>query len=150
MAKSYRIPDFRKIYPEASEEVIAVLRATERKMQYQEYDLKIERTVIDWENSTVTVIPSREDSYERLLEKNVYFAEKIDSAEEQALMNIQIQQLHKALSFLSEDERLLIQKIFFEERTEREIAAEMGIYHNAVHKRKERILRKLKNILVNF
>lgn len=77
-------------------------------------------------------------------------SEKIDSAEEQALMNIQIQQLHKALSFLSEDERLLIQKIFFEERTEREIAAEMGIYHNAVHKRKERILRKLKNILVNF
>lgn len=33
MAKPYRIPDFRKLYPEASEEVIAVLRTTERKMQ---------------------------------------------------------------------------------------------------------------------
>ena len=40
MAKPYKIPDFRKMYPEASEEVIAVLRTTERKMQYQEYDLK--------------------------------------------------------------------------------------------------------------
>lgn len=47
MAKPYKIPDFRKLYPEASEEVIAVLRMTERKMQYQEYDLKTERTVID-------------------------------------------------------------------------------------------------------
>ena len=36
MAKPYKIPDFKKLYPEASEEVIAVLRTTERKMQYQE------------------------------------------------------------------------------------------------------------------
>lgn len=36
MAKPYKIPDFKKMYPEASEEVIAVLRTTERKMQYQE------------------------------------------------------------------------------------------------------------------
>lgn len=28
MAKSGRIPDFRKMYPEASEEVIAVLKET--------------------------------------------------------------------------------------------------------------------------
>ena len=45
MAKPYRIPDFRKMYPEASEEVIAVLRTTERKMQYQEYDLKSEQKI---------------------------------------------------------------------------------------------------------
>lgn len=36
MAKPYKIPDFKKLYLEASEEVIAVLRTTERKMQYQE------------------------------------------------------------------------------------------------------------------
>ena len=62
MAKPYKIPDFRKMYPEASEEVIAVLRTSERKMQYQEYDLKAEQTVVDQENQTVKVIPSREDS----------------------------------------------------------------------------------------
>ena len=39
MAKPYKIPDFRKMYPEASEAVISVLRTSERKMQYQEYDL---------------------------------------------------------------------------------------------------------------
>lgn len=53
MAKPYKIPDFRKLYPEASEEVIAVLRTTERKMQYQEYDLKTERTIIDHKTQTV-------------------------------------------------------------------------------------------------
>ena len=150
MAKPYRIPDFRKMYPEASEEVIAVLRTSERKMQYQEFDLKTERTVVDRESQTVTVIPSREDSLERLLEQNVQFTDEADSAEEQAIRNIQIQQLHRALSLLSEDEQLLIRQIFFEERTERELADEMGIYHNAVHKKKERILRRLKKILENF
>lgn len=43
MAKAGRLPDFRKMYPEASEEIISVLKETERKMQYQEYDLKAEQ-----------------------------------------------------------------------------------------------------------
>ena len=127
MAKPYKIPDFRKLYPEASEEVIAVLKMTERKMQYQEYDLKVERTVVDQENQTIMVIPSREDSYERLMEQNVQFERITESAEEQALKNIQIQQLHKALSLLSDDERLLIVQIFFEGRTERDLAMEYGL-----------------------
>lgn len=107
MAKPYKIPDFKKLYPEASEEVIAVLRTTERKMQYQEVDLKTERTVVNQESQMVTVIPSREDSLERLLEQNVQFIEELDSAEELAIRNIQIQQLHRALSLLPEDERLV-------------------------------------------
>ena len=113
MAKPYKIPDFRKLYPEASEEVIAVLRMTERKMQYQEYDLKTERTVIDQKTQTVRIIPSREDSYERLLEQEVQF-----EGENQT--------------------------------EERDLAEELKIYHNAVHKRKNRILKKLKNILENL
>ena len=57
------------MYPEASEEVIEVLKETERKMQYQEYDLKAEQTIINQEAQEIRVIPSREDSYERLLEE---------------------------------------------------------------------------------
>jgi DNA-directed RNA polymerase specialized sigma subunit len=40
--------------------------------------------------------------------------------------------------------------LFFEDRTEREVAELMGIYRNAVHKQKKRILHKLKNILKKF
>ena len=142
MAKPYRMPDFRKLYPEASEEVIAVLRTTERKMQYQEYDLKVERTITDEQGQIIEVIPSREDSYERLLEMDEQFAEDAASVEEQAIHSILIQQLHKALSLLSEDERLLMEQLYFEGRT--------GVYHNAIHKQKNRVLDKLKKILEKF
>ena len=150
MAKPYRIPDFRKLYPEASEEVIAVLRTTERKMQYQEYDLKVERTVVDQENRTVEQIPSREDSYERMLEQNMQFAGETASAEEQALQNIQTQQLHKALLLLSDDERDLIKRLFFQEQTEREIADVYGLSQNAVNKRRKRVLDKLRELIKDF
>ena len=55
-------------------------------------------------------------------------------------------QLHEALQLLAEDERYLIVQLYFLEKTEREIAALEGIYHNAVHKRKLRILSKLKKL----
>lgn len=150
MAKPYRIPDFRKLYPEASEEVIAVLRTTERKMQYQEYDLKAEQTIVDQQDQTVEIIPSREDSYERLLEMEVQFGEDTVSTEDVAIRNMEAQQLHKALSLLSDDERYLIEQLYFEERTERELAQELGVYHNAIHKRKQLILDKLKTFLKKF
>lgn len=147
MAKPNRIPDFKKMYPEASEEVIAVLKTTERKMQYQEYDLKVEQTIVDQEKQRVTVIPSREDSYERLLEQDTQFVEDFDSVEETAIRNIQFQQLHKALSLLPDDERGLIQQLFFEERTERDLAVEYGLSQKGINKRKQRILEQLRELL---
>lgn len=62
MAKAGRLPDFRKMYPEASEEIISVLKETERKMQYQEYDLKAEQAVLDRKTGRVSILPGREDS----------------------------------------------------------------------------------------
>ena len=147
MAKPYRIPDYRKLYPEASEEVIAVLKTTERKMQYQEYDLKAEQAIVDQDGQTVTFIPSREDSYERLLEQDVYFVETTDSMEETAIRNIQSQQLHKALSLLTDDERDLLEQLFFEERTERDLAVEYGLSQRGINKRKQRILKHLRELL---
>ena len=150
MAKPGRLPDFRKMYPEASEEVIEVLRETERKMQYQEYDLKAEQTIIDQNAQQTKTIPSREDSYERLIELDIQFLDDGEKVEDQVIQKIQCEMLHKALSFLSEEEENLIRLLFFEERTEREVAEAMGIYRNAVHKQKKRILEKLKNILKKF
>ena len=144
MAKAYRIPDYRKMYPEAGEEVISLLRTTERKMQYQEYDLKTEQTIISQEDQTITTIPSREDSLERLAEQEVQFAGEGESVEETVLRKLQYEQLHKALSLLPDDERELIDRLFFQGQTEREAAECMGIYRNAVHKRKNHILKKLK------
>lgn len=145
MAKAYRIPDYRKMYPEAGEEVIAVLKTTERKMQYQEYDLKTEQIIISQTDQSITTIPSREDSLEWLTEQEVQFAGEAESVEETVLRRLQYVQLHKALSLLPGDERELIERLFFQNQTVREVAVDMGIYPNAVHKRKKRILKKLKN-----
>lgn len=150
MAKAYRIPDYKKMYPEAKEEVINLLRTTERKMQYQEYDLKTEQTVINQENQAIITIPSREDSLERLADQEMQFVGESESVEETVLRRLRYEQLHKAISLLSDDERELVDRLFFQGQTEREAAAEMGIYRNAVHKRKNRILEKLKNFLEKF
>lgn len=150
MAKQYRIPDFKKMYPEASEEVIAVLRTTERKMQYQEYDLKVPRSIFNKKNNTIEVIPSREDSYERLQEQEVQFAETGLGTEELVIQNLQFEQLHKAISRLSEDEKYLIEQLFFKERTERDLAEEYQLSQNAINKRRKKVLYKLKKILENF
>ena len=58
-------------------------------------------------------IPSREDSLERLAEQEVQFAEEAESVEETVLRKLRYAQLHKALSLLSNDERELIDRLFF-------------------------------------
>lgn len=145
MAKPGRLPDFRKMYPEASEEVIEVLKETERKMQYQEYDLKAEQTIIDHEAQQIRVIPSREDSYERLLEEHNLPADEQTDIETIVLSRMMRQQLHEAIRSLQEEERYLIIQLFYAERSERELAAELGLSQKAINKRRHKILEKLKN-----
>ena len=150
MAYPYKIPDFKKIYPNTNKEVLDVLKVTERKMRYQEYDLKTEKFIVDSENNKVIVIPSREDSYERLLGIGVQFEEKAPGVEEQMLRRMEAEQLHKALSLLSADEQYLVQEIYFHGRAERDLAKELGYSQNAVNKRKKRILDKLRRLMENL
>ena len=143
MAKPGRLPDFRKMYPEASEEVIEVLRETERKMQYQEYDLKAEQTIIDQDAQEIRVIPSREDSYERLLEEHNLPADEQADVETIVLRKMLRKQLHEAIRNLEEGEQYLIIQLFFMDRSERELAEELGISQKAVNKRRHKIFKKL-------
>ena len=115
-------------------------------MQYQEYDLKSEHIRVNQRNKAVTYVPSREDSWERLLSIDKQFPADQPSVEDEVICKIMYKQLHEALQLLAEDERYLIVQLYFLEKTEREIAALEGIYHNAVHKRKLRILSKLKKL----
>lgn len=71
-------------------------------------------------------------------------AEPVD---DQVIRKVMTDKLIATLSLLSEDEQELIRRLFYEGLTEREYAAEKGIYHNAVHKKKMRILEKLKKLI---
>lgn len=69
------------------------------------------------------------------------------NVEEQVTDKIIIEQLHNAFLLLSEEEKEVITAIFKNNLTERELAKKKGVYHNAIHKQKNRILEKLKKFL---
>ena len=150
MEKPGRLPDFRKMYPEASEEVIEVLRETERKMQYQEYGLKVGQTIIDQEAQEIRVIPSREDSYGRLLEEHNLPVDGQADVENDVFNRMLREQLYEAIQNLEEGGQYLIIQLFFADRSGRGLAAELGISQKAVNKCRHKILGKLKKFLEKY
>ena len=120
----------------------------DRKMRYFENDLKTERFVLGKEGQVVQIIPSREDSLDRLVDENAQqFSGEQESVESVVLHKLEVDRLHTALSLLTPEERALIQALFFDERKESELAMELGISQPAVYKRKMKILKKLKIFL---
>lgn len=58
-----------------------------------------------------------------------------------------LNQLYEALKHLTGEERWLIEKLYFYECQEKEVAAILGVSRQAVNKRKQKILKKLGDIL---
>ncbi len=75
------------------------------------------------------------------------FADTKTNVEATVINKMTVAELRKAFLLLSPDERELITAIYIQNLTEREYAKQKGVYHNAVHKRKLRILEKLKKFL---
>jgi DNA-directed RNA polymerase specialized sigma24 family protein len=61
-----------------------------------------------------------------------------------------LDELYAALTELTDDERSLINALYFDEKSERELSKETCIPHQTVHSRKNAILRKLKALLEKF
>jgi RNA polymerase sigma factor (sigma-70 family) len=55
--------------------------------------------------------------------------------------------LFRALSELTNDERFLIDELFYQEKSERMVAKETGVSQNTVNYHKNRILEKLRRLL---
>lgn len=147
MANERRIPNYRNMYPTASEEVIAVLRQSERKLQYLEYDLKVERFVLEETKQVAFFIPSREDSLERLIDADVQFEDEDTNVEEMAIKAVMVEKLKESLGLLSSDEIEMINALFYQGLTEREYVKNVGIPQKTINDRKARTLRKLKKLL---
>ena len=63
----------------------------QRKEKYFTHDLKQEHTKVDKETGEMIVIPSREDSYERLLEAEKQFAEETEKVEDVAVRAVMLE-----------------------------------------------------------
>ena len=69
------------------------------------------------------------------------------NVEETAVHNLMIEKLRDTVKKLDDEELDLIKQIYVDEKTQREIAAELGISQNAVNKRKIKLLNKLRKFL---
>ena len=126
-----------------SKQVYRAYQHYERKEEYFSYDLKTEK----FQKETATFLPSREDSFERLLEQDKQFAASGVSVEEQTVSSVWLEEL---LQCLSADERVILHKLYFEDKSERNVSIELGISKTALHHRKVKLLQKLKKFLENM
>ena len=135
-------------YVDVTDEIYTVYLKGQRKINYFEKDLKSERVIKDKNGEIKKIIPSREDSLDRILSDNKrQFSDDSESVESVVQMNDEIDKLHIALSQLSDDEWTIIKMLFYDEMSERDTAKILGISQVAVNKRKHRILKKLKKII---
>ena len=135
-------------YIEVTDAVYDAYMKGDRKIRYFENDLKTEQVLMDTDGHIKQIIPSREDSLDRLMDDNAeQFTNHHESVEDMVLRKISAEKLYRALAELSEKERNLIVALFFEKKTERELTAVLGISQPAVHKQKNKILKKLKTFL---
>ena len=147
MAKYQKKTDYQAKYPGVSKEIIEVLEKSDRQMEYLQYDIKVERCRIDSVSGTVTYLPSREDSYERLLEENKQFAAAGEDVDDAVIKTMMIEKMLTCLKQLTQEEQELITELFFKSKSERQLAAETGIHFMTIHDRKIKILGKLKKLM---
>lgn len=129
---------------EVSKEIHDFLAKSDRQMKYAEQDRKQERITIDSENERVSVKPSMEDSLDRLTELGVEFPDRREDLYESVIRKVMLEQ---AMSKLDDEERYLIAQLFYFDRTERDLAEELGIPQRTLPDRKRRILCKMHDFL---
>lgn len=132
---------------EVSKELYDAYYKGKRKEKYFTHDLKEDQSRVDKETGEVIIIPSREDSYERLIETERQFAEDVETVEDAAVRAVMIEKLNKALHMLTKEEAAIIYALFYQEISEAELAKQQGIARTTLQSRKYKILEKLKNLL---
>lgn len=75
------------------------------------------------------------------------FAYAEESIEDRIVKREMIAKMLQCLKLLSENEKWLLDALYFKEKSEYQIAAQLGITQQAVHKRKIKILDKLKKLI---
>lgn len=77
------------------------------------------------------------------------FRTENDLVEKRVIRQVQYEELYKCLAKLSEDERNLIFIIYYEGKTEQETADMLHTSQQNIHKKKDKILCKLHELLKN-
>ena len=119
-----------------SEEVYREYYRAEDKERYFMGRLKKGHTKVNPETKEIRYIPSRELSYEQLVEQDWQFAASGDSVEDRVVRAAMMEKLQAVLHSLSAEERALLNERFYLEKTEREVAGLYAVSQNTIHYRK--------------
>lgn len=117
------------------------------KEKYMEYKKEQDRHDYLRKNEQEATILSFDSLGENGRDGESFLADTKVNVEEEVIHNIMLQKLSKALEKLTAEELLLIDRLYTQMKTEREIAEIMGISQKAVNKRKIKLLDKLKKFL---
>lgn len=126
--------------------IIVEVETAEQEQKIKEFNRDFER--IDRQNRRIA---AKTDSLDRMYEETGY--EVIDdgaSPEEQYEQKELKNTIAKAMEELTEKQKIVVYKTFWEQKTLREIGEEMGIDNKTVHENLEAAKKKLKKILKNF
>jgi RNA polymerase sigma factor (sigma-70 family) len=101
------------------------------------------------ENGNTVTLPEREVSLDKLIDEDWDFPSSAPSPEDILLAAefSEVDELHRCIALLDEDEQALIRALFFEGLTERQYAEKLGISKTALHARKVKVLIKIKNLM---
>ena len=127
-----------------SEEVYRVYKSAEEKERYFMKRLEKGKFITSADGKETVYIPGREKSFEKLLDEEWEFADQGESVEDMVLKACLIKKLEAAVDTLSDDERMLVEELFYLERTEREVCDALHMAKTTLNRRKQAILRKLK------
>ena len=143
-------PNYEKLYPgiEKRPDILRVLRASDRKMRYMEWQLQTERFVEDQEKQNAVFLPSRETSLEQMDEEKHQFVDERPGPEEQLTQSERLQLLRRALKSLTSAEREVIQSLYFEDLTERQLSELIGVPQKTINDRKRRAISKPRKFFI--
>ena len=89
----------------------------------------------------------RHQSLETLVEGGFQIADPDSDLEETLIKQYDIDRLHRALAVLTDDQKWLVEQVFYYGRKQSEIAAELGVCKQALNNRITRVIKKIKKFL---
>ena len=142
-------PNYQKIYPELIDrpDILKFLNQSDQKIKYMEVDLKQNEFIQDLDKKVAIMLPSKEDSLERLQEEeHCQFPDEQD-IEAQMLTLEEIDRLYVFIAGLEKDEQELLFLRYWKELTQTEVAKYFSVSQPTICYREKRILQKLKRLM---
>ncbi|MEA5003848.1 hypothetical protein SDC9_197832 [bioreactor metagenome] len=90
-------------------------------------------------------------SLDRMVDDGMHLSyltgQHVEPAEDAAIRDLMIEQMMDVMLLLSEEDRELIDQLFFENISAREVARTIGVYHRTIIYRRDKVLEKLRRLM---